>query len=399
MEDHTFAMSKSQASSVTSNGTKRKRGSEIKFYAVRIGHTPGVYSSWADCLQQVKGYPKATFKSFPTLTDAERFVAGEEPFQATSTPKFYAVKNGRTPGIYTDWQSVQEQIKGWTKPKHRCFGTKSEAQKFLDEPTMKIEQSLVSLDGRSTFITSNDTEERPNAKTMPIVVKKTKTPTNGSAKKPSTLQKYCESDYQAGYGPLPSGATDGFDPRIKLDPVTGTIVYKSEEERQATKAVPGSSSQIGPIRIHTDGSSIGNGTAGAFAGIGVYFGRGDKRNISEALQGPKQTNQRAELTAVQRALELVPRNRDIVIITDSKYSIDCLTNWFQTWRRNGWKNAAGKAVENKDLIENILCKIEERDRLRVLTNFEWVKGHASEAGNIQVDKLANEGARKGNAGS
>ena len=92
---------------------------------------------------------------------------------------------------------------------------------------------------------------------------------------------------------------------------------------------------------------------------------------------------------------MVPRNRDVVVITDSKYAIDCVTNWYVNWRRNGWKNAAGKAVENKDVIENVLAKIEERDRLRVQTNFEWIKGHSISEGNIQADNLAVNGARKG----
>ena len=81
-------------------------------------------------------------------------------------------------------------------------------------------------------------------------------------------------------------------------------------------------------------------------------------------------------------------------MTDSKYSIDCLTSWFINWRRNGWKNSAGKTVENKDLIENILAKIEEREGLRVKTSFEWTKGHSISEGNIQADRLAVIGARK-----
>lgn len=43
--------------SVTSpGGTKRKRGAEMKFYAVRQGHEPGVYHSWADCKAQIMNY-------------------------------------------------------------------------------------------------------------------------------------------------------------------------------------------------------------------------------------------------------------------------------------------------------------------------------------------------------
>ena len=30
-----------------------------KFYAVRTGYKPGVYSTYADCLAQIKGFKKA----------------------------------------------------------------------------------------------------------------------------------------------------------------------------------------------------------------------------------------------------------------------------------------------------------------------------------------------------
>lgn len=118
------------------------------------------------------------------------------------------------------------------------------------------------------------------------------------------------------------------------------------------------------------------------------------RNISEALPGARQTNQRAELTAILRALDVVPRNRDVTIVTDSRYAIDCVTSWCINWRRNGWKTATGKAVENRDLVENILSKIEERKGSKVQTKFEWIKGHANHSGNVEADKLAVNGARK-----
>ena len=98
-----------------------------------------------------------------------------------------------------------------------------------------------------------------------------------------------------------------------------------------------------------------------------------------------------------RALEIVPRNRHVVIITDSRYAIDCVTTWYVNWRKNGWKTAAGKAVENKDIVENVLARIEERNTLQVQTKFEWVKGHAHHPGNVGADKLAVDGARKGPA--
>lgn len=53
------------------------------------------------------------------------------------------------------------------------------------------------------------------------------------------------------------------------------------------------------IVVYTDGSSRGNGQQGCQAGLGVFFGVNDPRNVSERLAGEPQTNQRAELTVRQ----------------------------------------------------------------------------------------------------
>ena len=46
--------------------------------------------------------------------------------------KFYAIKVGKTPGIYTDWPTAQAQVKGFPGAIYKSFATKSEAQAFLD---------------------------------------------------------------------------------------------------------------------------------------------------------------------------------------------------------------------------------------------------------------------------
>jgi ribonuclease HI len=43
-----------------------------KYYVVWNGVKPGIYTSWADCLLQVKGYEKAKYKSFVSRKEAER---------------------------------------------------------------------------------------------------------------------------------------------------------------------------------------------------------------------------------------------------------------------------------------------------------------------------------------
>lgn len=45
-----------------------------KFYAVRVGKTPGIYTNWPVCESNVKGYPGAIYKSFKTREEAEAFM-------------------------------------------------------------------------------------------------------------------------------------------------------------------------------------------------------------------------------------------------------------------------------------------------------------------------------------
>lgn len=45
-----------------------------KFYGVKSGRKPGIYTSWAECKAQVDGYGGAIFKSFPTRAEAEEYV-------------------------------------------------------------------------------------------------------------------------------------------------------------------------------------------------------------------------------------------------------------------------------------------------------------------------------------
>ncbi len=49
----------------------------VKYYAVKIGKTPGVYMKWEECKAMVHGFPGAVYKSFPTRAEAERFVQGD----------------------------------------------------------------------------------------------------------------------------------------------------------------------------------------------------------------------------------------------------------------------------------------------------------------------------------
>jgi ribonuclease HI len=47
-----------------------------KYYAVAVGKRAGVYTTWPEAEKQVKGYPGARFKGFPTQKEAEAWIAG-----------------------------------------------------------------------------------------------------------------------------------------------------------------------------------------------------------------------------------------------------------------------------------------------------------------------------------
>ena len=50
--------------------------SKSKFYTVWSGKSPGVYASWKECEEQVKGVEGAKYKSFDTREEAEKALQG-----------------------------------------------------------------------------------------------------------------------------------------------------------------------------------------------------------------------------------------------------------------------------------------------------------------------------------
>lgn len=55
-----------------------------KFYAVKVGRTTGIFNTWDECKKQVDGYPCATYKSFPTAAEAMQYLGFNS--QSTANP-------------------------------------------------------------------------------------------------------------------------------------------------------------------------------------------------------------------------------------------------------------------------------------------------------------------------
>lgn len=45
-----------------------------KYYAVKSGRTPGIYMTWKECESMVKGYPGAIYKRFTNMEDARNYM-------------------------------------------------------------------------------------------------------------------------------------------------------------------------------------------------------------------------------------------------------------------------------------------------------------------------------------
>lgn len=53
--------------------------SKNRFYAVKKGIKPGIYTTWDECSTQVQGFPGAQYKGFSSLNDAEEYLGVSKP--------------------------------------------------------------------------------------------------------------------------------------------------------------------------------------------------------------------------------------------------------------------------------------------------------------------------------
>lgn len=55
------------------------------FYAVKVGKTPGIYKTWAECQANTTGFSGAVFKGFETLAEADAFMTGTASVSSNNT--------------------------------------------------------------------------------------------------------------------------------------------------------------------------------------------------------------------------------------------------------------------------------------------------------------------------
>ncbi|KAI0298058.1 ribonuclease H-like domain-containing protein [Multifurca ochricompacta] len=261
------------------------------FYAVRIGKSPGIYTTWEDCRDQVYGYPRARYKKLRTLEEAEAWIQ-EDPDRS------YLIRpENRPPG--PAWASFDSQT-----------------------------------------------------------ARQSSTPSSSAIMNTPIVQ-----------------------PGSRLQPVS-----------ELRTAIAGPSSSAMVEEVYTDGACSNNGQVGPSAGIGVWWGPSDPRNLCERCPGA-QTNNRAELIAILRALQTASINLvPLLIKSDSLYAIKCFNEWLPSWRQRNFTTSSGTPVKNVELIMYVDALLSMRRQSGQQVRLTYVRGHAGETGNDGADALAVRGA-------
>lgn len=118
------------------------------------------------------------------------------------------------------------------------------------------------------------------------------------------------------------------------------------------------------LYIFTDGGSSRNGKPECKAAYSVLFTE-ESESIMYKFNTTRMvikepSNNKAELSAIKYVYKTIYENIDVfenknvVICTDSMYSINCITKWSSNWIKNDWKNSKGERVKNQDIIKTIL---------------------------------------------
>lgn len=259
---------------------------------------------------------------------------------------FYAVKIGLKTGVFESWIECEKYVKGYPNACYKSFTLKQDAEIFCGK-------------GIGTLL-------------------------------PCKKRKM-----------LPEHLEEALDELIEIK--------KAKREEEHNNSIPQSHvlrenriSDPKTLNVYCDGAASKNGTIVSKAGYGIFFGFGDPRNVSKRVPSDKiQTNNSAELWAIDQAIEIVKgisvrdQYEDIVIHTDSEYSLNSCTKWVNGWMKNGWRTKEGNAVKNRTLIHRINKNLTDFSKIslchvRAHTN----KNDAHSIGNREADRLAKESLLK-----
>jgi ribonuclease HI len=140
------------------------------------------------------------------------------------------------------------------------------------------------------------------------------------------------------------------------------------------------------VTLYTDGACKGNPGPGGWGAILLYEGR--EKELSGGNKST--TNNRMELTAVIKGLEVLKQPCRVAVHSDSRYIVDAINKgWLENWMAQGWrrgkgaKKGRGQPVLNVDLWQRLVKLLEVHQ-----VEFHWIPGHMGYPGNEWADRLA-----------
>lgn len=161
------------------------------------------------------------------------------------------------------------------------------------------------------------------------------------------------------------------------------IINKVEDKSKSKKIKTSNKSDIkdgNNVTIYTDGACSGNPGAGGWGAI--LFHGSHKKEISGFE--PETTNNKMEITAVIKALEMLKEPCIVELYSDSAYVVNAINlGWLENWKLNGWKGSDKKPVKNIEYWK----RLDELMQIHFVL-FNKVKGHSDNEYNNRCDELA-----------
>ena len=165
----------------------------------------------------------------------------------------------------------------------------------------------------------------------------------------------------------------------------------------------------GYVYLFCDGSALHQNYKSIRCGYGICMinpnQNQSKISTYSKLVNNSGTNNMAELMAIMDSLKLIETNKieKACIVSDSKYSLDCIMVWSAMWKKNNWLTSKKTEPENSDLIKEILEKYESLLQKNHIIEFKHMNSHKTKPadilsyqyflwfGNEMADQLARDG--------
>ena len=275
---------------------------------------------------------------------------------------FYAVVNGRKKGVFLTWNDCNNSIKGYSNAIFKKFKTKKQAEDYIQANSTNVtsgtESKTICSAVSCAFNDAFEKERRAHKETKKMLA--------------TVRQQLDAMEKTSIQNNLPQSKT------LKKNSIPK---FLNNTEVKKEEFIP-------DYYVYTDGSCSNNGQENAVAGIGIFFGINDIRNISQKFEG-KQTNNTAELNALIQTYAIIENDiingKRVAIVSDSTYAIKCVSTYGEKCEGKNWN----VVIPNKELVKKGYELYKNKSNI----HFIYVKAHTNKTdvhsvGNDNADRLA-----------